>query len=183
MRFLNFQSLPIILIFIAISVSCSSPITYDRPIDTWVFRSVIDKQPRMLTAALHKDLYVCYNLQYGNLYKIWKGGVNYDGAVYTTAHGIQPTSFGYAYAQDSTSQTQWRLKTETGVEIPKINFLGYSMLKNQVGIDFELISKSGKSVTVREIPEFDQNENNSGLIRNIKILKGEKGFKIGRAHV
>ena len=176
MRFPNIQSLTIVSLLILISFSCSPPTTYERPIDTWVFRSVIDKQPRMLTVALNKDLYVCYNLQYGNLYKIWKGGVNYDGAVYTTAHGIQPTSFGYAYALDSTSNTQWKLKTESGVEIPKINFLGYSMVKNQVGIDFELISKSGKSVTVREIPEFDQQENNSGLIRHIKILKGEKGF-------
>ena len=176
MRFPNIQSFTLVSLLIAISFSCSSPVTYERPIDTWVFRSVIDKQPRMLTVALNKDLYVCYNLQYGNLYKIWKGGVNYDGAVYTTAHGIQPTSFGYTYSQDSTSNTQWKLKTESGVEIPKINFLGYSMVKNQVVIDFELISKSGKSVTIREIPEFDKQENNSGLIRHIKILKGEKGF-------
>ena len=161
MRFPNIQSLTIVPLLILISFSCSAPATYDRPIDTWVFRSVIDLQPRMLTVALNKDLYVCYNLQNGNLYKIWKGGVNYDGAVYTTAHGIQPTSFGYAYAQDSTSNTQWKLKTKSGVEIPKINFLGYSMVKNQVGIDFELISKSGKSVTIREIPEFDQQENSA----------------------
>lgn len=176
MKFRNTQPLIALCLLFIICFSCSSPKTYERPIDTWVFRSVIDKQPRMLTVALHKDLYVCYNLQHGNLYKVWKGGVNYDGAVYTTAHGIQPTSFGYTYGQDSTSHTQWKLKTDVGDETPTINYLGYSIIKNQVGIDFELISKSGKSVTVRETPEFDQQENNSGLIRNFKILKGEKGF-------
>lgn len=130
----------------------------------------------MLTVALNEDLYACYNLQNGNLYKIWKGGINYDGAVYTTAHQIQPTSFGYTYAQDSTSQTQWKLKTVSGVEIPTVNYLGYAIVENQVGIDFELISKSGKSVTVREIPEFDQQDNTTGFIRNFKILSGEKEY-------
>ena len=176
MRFFIFKYVPLVVLCFLVCSACSSPESYDRPIDTWVFRSVMDKQPRMLTVALDKDLYVCYNLQNGNLYKIWKGGVNYDGAVYTTAHQIQPTSFGYVYAQDSTSQTQWKLKTESGVEVPKINFLGYSMVNDQVGIDFELISSSGKSVTVRETPEFDQQDAKAGLIRNINIISGEKGY-------
>ena len=176
MKFSKFQSLVVLVICFLICFSCDSPVNYERPIDTWVFRSVVDKQPRMLTVALHEDLYVCYNLQNGNLYKIWKGGINYDGAVYTTAHQIQPTSFGYTYAQDSTSQTQWKLKTASGLEIPTVNYLGYTMVENQVGIDFELISKSGKSVTVREIPEFEQEDNTTGFIRNFKILSGEKEY-------
>lgn len=177
MRQNTFHSVVLIIILLCLCFSCSSPvISYERPIENWVFRSVIDKQPRMLTVALNKDLYVCYNLQHGNLYKIWKGGVNYDGAVYTTAHGIQPTSFGYTYAQDSTSTTQWKLNTDNGVEVPEINFLGYSLINNQVGIDFELISKSGKSVIVREIPEFELKDSLSGFKRDFKILKKEKGL-------
>ena len=73
--------MPIILFLIGLNFSCDHKVKYDRPIDTWVFRSVMDKQPRMLTVALNKDLYTCYNLQSGNLYKVWKGGVNYEGAV------------------------------------------------------------------------------------------------------
>ena len=172
MKLPNLNQFSVAILFVIICVSCSSPVTYERPIDTWVFRSVIDKQPRMLTVALHKDLYVSYNLQLGNLYKVWKGGVNYEGAVYTTAHGIQPTSFGYTYAQDSTAVTQWKLKTPEGLEVPKINYLGYSLLDNQVGIDFELIGKSGKSIQIREIPEFEVQENYTGLQRSFKIMKG-----------
>ena len=146
MKLPNFQQAIIALFLVTIFISCESKITQERPKETWVFRSVIDKQPRMLTVALNKDLYACYNLQYGNLYKVWKGGVNYDGAVYTTAHGIQPTSFGYTYAEDASTETQWTLKTSDGIEIPEINYVGYSMIKGQVAIDFELIAKSGKSV-------------------------------------
>ncbi|MDN5201932.1 DUF1080 domain-containing protein [Fulvivirgaceae bacterium BMA10] len=157
---------------IIICFSCEKPRNYERPRDTWVFRSVMDKQPRMLTVALNKDLYTCYNLQSGNLYKVWKGGVNFDGAVYTTAHGIQPTSFGFPYAYDSTSTTQWSIKTAEGEETPEINYLGYVMKKGQVGIKFELKSGSGKSVKIREIPEYDQKDSLSGLVRRFMILDG-----------
>ncbi len=172
MKLPNFQETIIVLLVLVTCISCSTPAGYERPKDTWVFRSVIDRQPRMLTVALNKDLYASYNLQYGNLYKVWKGGVNYDGAVYTTAHGIQPTSFGYTYVEDGSTETQWQLKTSGGIEIPKINYLGYTMIGDQVGIDFELIAKSGKSVTVREIPEFDVSGNHSGFVRTFTILKG-----------
>ncbi|MCK0156799.1 PA14 domain-containing protein [Cellulophaga sp. F20128] len=171
MKLPSLNQLSIAILFVLIFNACSTPITYDRPIDSWVFRSVLDKQPRMLTVALHKDLYVSYNLQLGNLYKVWKGGVNYEGAVYTTAHGIQPTSFGYTYAQDSTTATQWSLKTTAGLEVPQINYLGYSLIDNQVGIDFELIAKSGASVQIREIPEFEVLDNYSGLQRSFKVMK------------
>ncbi|MCM4172175.1 glycosyl hydrolase [Arenibacter sp. TNZ] len=172
MKYYKFFLLPILLFLISFNLSCESSAIYDRPIDTWVFRSVMDKQPRMLTVALNKDLYMCYNLQSGNLYKVWKGGVNYEGAVYTTAHGIQPTSFGFAYLQDESQETQWRLKTQEGIEIPKVNYLGYSMIKGQVGVDFELISKEGKTVKIREIPEYELEDTHSGLIRNFTLLEG-----------
>ncbi|MCM4150163.1 glycosyl hydrolase [Arenibacter sp. N53] len=172
MKYTKSLLLPILLFLIGLNFSCEPSAVNIRPIDTWVFRSVMDKQPRMLTIALHKDLYTCYNLQSGNLYKVWKGGVNYEGAVYTTAHGIQPSSFGFAYVEDDSEQTQWRLKSNEGMEIPKVNFLGYSLIKGQVGIDFELISKTGKSVKIREIPEYGLEDDHSGLIRTFSIMEG-----------
>lgn len=167
----TFLRLSIVLFFMVLNFSCEQKVVYERPIDTWVFRSVMDKQPRMLTIALNEDLYTCYNLQSGNLYKVWKGGVNYEGAVYTTAHGIQPTSFGFAYVQDDSQETQWRLKSQAGEEIPDINYLGYSFIDGQVGIDLELISKTGNSVKVREIPEYATDEGRSGLVRTFVVLE------------
>ena len=169
---LSFSSyLSIVLCLIGLVSSCGRSVSYERPVDTWVFRSVMDLQPRMLTVALNKDLYTCYDLQSGNLYKVWKGGVNYEGAVYTTAHGVQPTSHGFAYLQDDSQKTQWRLKTGDGIEVPRINYVGYTMIGNQVGIDFELISAEGGSVTVREIPEYGLDGNHSGLVRTFTILE------------
>src|SRR5690554_1155595 len=171
MKFSRFFHLPVLLFLMGFIFSCDNPVKYERPIDTWVFRFVMDLQLKMLTVALNKDLYACDNLQSGSLYKVWKGGVNYEGAVYTTAHGVQPTSHGFAYLQDDSQKTQWRLKTGDGMEVPRINYGGYTMIGNQVGIDCELISAEGRSVTVREIPEYGLDGNHSGLVRTFTILE------------
>ena len=79
----------IFLIAIVFCISCSEntekSISIERPIETWVFRSVVDQKPRMITAALHKDLYLSYSTQTGTLYKAWKGIVNLQGAVFDGA--------------------------------------------------------------------------------------------------
>ena len=68
-----------------------------RPHDPWVFRSVLDWKPRVITMALHKDLWIAYSTENAALYKVWKGTVYFDGPVYTHAHGPQPISIGDAY--------------------------------------------------------------------------------------
>ncbi|MFN7120139.1 MAG: cytochrome C, partial [Saprospiraceae bacterium] len=77
-----------------LSIGCkkNSDTAFVRPHDPWVFRSVLDSIPRMLTVALNDNLWAAYSAQTGALYKTWKGTVNFDGAVYTTAHGPQPST-------------------------------------------------------------------------------------------
>ena len=170
---LNVQLLGMVLFLTAIVLnSCVTDREYERPKETWAFRSVMDKQPRMLTLALHRDLYACYNLQTGNLYKVWKGGVNYDGAVYTTAHGIQPTSFGFPYVLDTAKHTRWMLKTASGIDTATINYLGYRFTRGQINIEYELISSTGGSVVVSEIPEYTFQNDRSGFIRKFSFSKG-----------
>ena len=48
----------------------------DRPNDPFVFRSVMDKRPRMVTIALHDNLWASYSADSCSLYKTWKGGVD-----------------------------------------------------------------------------------------------------------
>jgi hypothetical protein len=65
-----------------------------RPRDPWVLRCVLDGRPRMLVVALDRDLWAAYDTQSCTLARTWRGDVNFDGPVYTTAHGPQPTSRG-----------------------------------------------------------------------------------------
>ena len=78
-------------------VACTAEKEAEHPLAVWVFRSVLDQKPRMVTAAIDSSLWVAYDTQTGLLYKAWQGGVLLDGAVYTMAHGPQPTSLGNPY--------------------------------------------------------------------------------------
>ena len=100
---MRFSKLLVIIILSLTVLSCSKKdrsINLDRPLDHWVFRSVLDWNPRMITIALSDDLWASYHTETGALYKAWKGSVYFDGAVYTTAHGPQPISIGNSYIEN-----------------------------------------------------------------------------------
>ena len=66
----------------------------ERPNPMRVFRSVLDERARMITVPLHDDMWLAYDATDCALYKAWTGDVKFDGAVYTTVHGPQPTARG-----------------------------------------------------------------------------------------
>ena len=126
---------------------------YDRPHSPWVFRSVLDSIPRMVTAALHDELYVAYNTQTGGIYKAWKGGVNFDGAVYTTAHGPQPSSLGDSWLM-GIAGSPWKV-VDNGTEVsPKMQYRGHRFENGQVTFNYELILPNGDIINIAEQPEY-----------------------------
>jgi len=83
----------IVFIFAIFVCSCTEhPTKQTRPRDTWAFRSVLDKQPRMLTLALDTACYAAYDMVNCKIYKVWKGGVVVEGAAYTDKKNVQPTT-------------------------------------------------------------------------------------------
>src|SRR5688572_29309876 len=118
--------------------SCNSKDEIKRPRDPWVFRSVLDKQPRIVTATLNDNLFVAYDARHCGLYKAWKGQVILDGPVYTTNHGPQPTTEGYAYFEERLKEPAWRLKVGSSEIVPKTKFKGYFFKDSQVTFRFHL---------------------------------------------
>ena len=60
-RSLQILVLPLVFgIFFSNCASDAEKREASRPMSPWVFRSVIDAQPRMVTLALDKDLYAAY---------------------------------------------------------------------------------------------------------------------------
>jgi cytochrome c len=119
-----------------------------RPHDPWVFRSVLDSLPRMLTVALQDDVWAAYSAQHGSIYKVWKGGVNFDGAVYTTAHGPQPSTLGDAYFVNKYQQP-WKYTNNGKEESPAIQYRGHRFdKKGRLSIQSELTLTDGTVVKV-----------------------------------
>ena len=118
--------------------ACKEEPKVERPMEAWVFSSVLDERPRMVTAALSDDVWVSYDARTSSLYKAWKGGVNFDGAVYTTVHGPQPTSKGYAYYTDDEENNEWFL-VKDGKEVKaEQQYKGHRIVDGQVQFMYEL---------------------------------------------
>ncbi len=79
------------------SARAPAPEATGRPRDPWVFRSVLDGNARALTAALDHDLWIAFDVDRGELWRVWRGDVRFTGTVYDTLHGPQPTARGPAY--------------------------------------------------------------------------------------
>ncbi len=125
----------------------------NRPHNPWVFRSILDARPRIITIALHKDLWAAYHTQEGALYKVWKGFVNFDGAVYTTLHGPQPTSLGNAWFINQHPRP-WRV-IRNGQELtPTVQYKGHRFVDGEVSLNYELQLPDNTRIHIAEQPEY-----------------------------
>lgn len=156
------------VLFLIVLFSCGSEKKAERPRDPWVFRSVLDEQPRMVTAALHDNMWLAYSAQNATLYKAWKGGVNFDGAVYTTVHGPQPTSKGYAYINDSKAE-QWMLKKGSEMIAGDVQYKGHRTDQDRVVFTAVLTTPEGEKITVKEQPSYVRRGNQNGLNRQFTV--------------
>jgi len=130
------------VLVILILSACGSEeptITKERPHEPWVFRSVLDQNARIVTLAIDDNLWAAYRTEDCALYKVWQGGVNFDGPVYTTHHGPQPTSIGDAFVENSIS-SPWSISTADG-EKQKIQavYKGHRYVGDGAQLMYELI--------------------------------------------
>jgi cytochrome c len=150
-------------------IACESKKEIKRPRDPWVFRSVLDQQPRIITATLNDELYVAYDARYCGLYKAWKGGVILDGPVYTTKHGPQPTSEGYAYFEERLHAPAWRFVVGGVESIPTAQFKGHFFKDSHVTFRFHLEDGQGHYADIEETPEYVSKAGSNGLHRHLVI--------------
>lgn len=148
-------------------LSCDRSERPQRPREAWVIRSVLDQQPRMLSIALNDKLWVAYSTQFGALFKAWSGGIKFDGPVYTSAHGPQPTTQGITYLAEAVTNP-WRIEGSNGSATPEVIFKGHSIKDNTVSLRYVL--KSGAAeIEVIETPEFVSKNNKVGFERLFRV--------------
>ncbi|MFZ1749652.1 MAG: family 16 glycoside hydrolase, partial [Saprospiraceae bacterium] len=170
------------IILFSIAIGCSkngTTATTERPLDHWVFRSVLDGYPRMITLALSKDLWVSYHAASGAMYKAWKGSVYFDGAVYTTIHGPQPISVGNSYVENK-YKNPWQLLSGTDTLTTRYDYKGHRFVKGKVQLMYHLSTESLlKPIDVYE--EVEASLSSSGqpiLVRNFTTANVPDNIKV-----
>lgn len=128
-----------------------------RPRDPFVFRCVLDKRVRMVTLALADDLWTSYDTTTCSLYKSWKGGVLFDGAVYTTVHGPTPTTRGADY-QKGLDGDVWMARVDDKPIESRVEWRGYRLENGGCVLEYDVVLKDGRVVRVEEAPEFARPE-------------------------
>ncbi|MEL6925020.1 MAG: glycosyl hydrolase, partial [Bacteroidota bacterium] len=146
----------------------------NRPHNPWVFRSVLDKQARMVTMALHQNLWVSYHADEGSLYKAWIGGVNFDGPVYTTVHGPQPTSVGDAWLLPQ-NKSPWRLIVNGEVQPAKLRYKGHRFENGGAELRYEIPTSAGQPVVITERPEYASGKNGLTKFQRFFSTSGLQG--------
>ncbi len=147
----------------------------DRPM---VFRSVLDGQARMISIGLSDDQFIAYNTTDGSVYKAWKGLINMEGAVFTGAHGPQPTSVGDMYFVNAHKQP-WSLM-QGGNAIPTTyKYKGHKFVNDVPTIMHALIDNAtGKSVNVYEEVRLVKSEKGEDLQRNFTTEGLAEGYLV-----
>jgi cytochrome c len=151
--------------------------TPKRPRDPWVFRCVLDKRPRMVTVALSDEMWVAYDTTTCGMYKAWRGGVNFDGPVYTTVHGPQPTTLGKAYIEGIEGDV-WSASVG-GKDGPAMAvWRGYRLNGNHVALEYDIVLEDGRKVAVQESPEFVRPEQmfDDARLEELVLQKGHPGL-------
>jgi cytochrome c len=141
-----------------------------RPIDAWVFRSVLDQRPRMITMALHEKLWVAYSTQTASFYKAWTG--NITGKVFTDGNE-QPKSTGNTYFEEPDAN-QWQVVANGIATPPTVQYKGHSLANGHVRIHYMLTAGSD-NFEVEEEPEFFTYADSSiGFKRTFTVSGGPK---------
>ena len=160
---MSFKRLLTILFIITLSFiayTCSNSqqsqtSTKERPHEPWVFRSVLDQKARMVTLALDKHLWAAYDAERCALYKVWRSGVNLDGAVYTTAHGPQPTALGDSYIENE-AQNPWHILQNGQESEAKAIYKGHRFEGGHVYLQYQLKLADGKVIDIKEMAEHQE---------------------------
>ncbi len=168
-------------LFILLFLSCSpeqKTEESDRPIDPWAFRSVLDKNPRVLSMALDDDFWLAYHTSTGSPYKAWKGGVNFEGAVYDMVHGPQPTAYGSIYFQNP-EKTIWHV-TKNGVNTKsQYQYLGHRFENNSITLLHEIRVEAQKILCEEHI-DFNTSEGGSPILHHTFSLQNADGYEVYR---
>jgi len=166
------------LLFLLLFFSACQPDPNVPNEDLNVFRSVLDERARMITIRLDDELWVAYSAETGALYKVWRDGVDFNGAVYTTAHGPQPTAIGPAYIISDQAQP-WKVVADGRESVPEIVYKGHAEQGSQTTMRLEVNTELGAQFVVTETPSYTTDaDGNSGLQRTFTVENAPEGTEV-----
>ncbi len=176
----NFKYI-LLFVFVAFLFACqkdgdkSGNTDLDRP---FVFRSVLDGKPRMLSIGLSPDKFIAYSTVDGSMYKAWKGLINMDGAVFTGAHGPQPTTVGDMYVVNKHDQP-WTLMKEGKMQASSYQYRGHKFVDGAAVLMHSLQEQGTQNIFhIDERVSLENTEKGEELKRSFSTENLKDGYSL-----
>ena len=115
-----------------------------------VFRSVLDDRPRMATLYLKDSLCLAFDTEHCGIYKIWKGGIRKEGAVFTHIKNVQPSSWGDVFFEEDLNSFQISVYFEGEKLKSHHQFKGYEIGANEVYFKYFIAVPWFDTIDVKE---------------------------------
>ena len=135
-----------------------------------VFRSVLDDRPRIATLYLKDSLCLAFDTEHCGIYKIWKGGIRKEGAVFTHIKNIQPTSWGDVFYDNPLASFPISVYLEGEKLNSRHQFKGYEITENAVFFKYTIAISGFDTIGVKEKYSITRdNGKNVSLLRHFEF--------------
>ena len=146
--------------------------------DFWVRRTVLDEKPRMITVSFGNNLYMAYDLANSELYKVWSGGVIWEGAAINDIKTVQPRTWGISYEQELKPEFYWMEESASNKRPLKALYQGYVLHHEKIVFKYIVTLSSGELVEIYEEPTIELKDNSIQLTRKFLTTNVPNGFSL-----
>ncbi|MFK7961289.1 MAG: hypothetical protein AB8G96_12290 [Phycisphaerales bacterium] len=143
--------------------------TVERPHDPFVFRCVLDDNPRTVVVALHRDMWLAYRTADGTLARAWSGDVQLAGSVYDASHGPQPVTVGPVRLEQAAG-TIFSLRRGDTNRTATTRWLGYRIVEGEVVIRRRIDLPGRRHAVIEEMPVAVPTESGVSLERRFSLV-------------
>ena len=138
----------------------------------------MEDRARVLFITADRNLWVVYDTELGNLYRVWIGGLE-DPSLRSASFLSESPSYQGTLLFENDKEQKWRIIRKGEVSTPEVSFLGFRELGGQVILDYALDTPYGERILIEERPEISLNRERPVLKRNFTVFNTSDEIQVG----
>ena len=142
------------------------------------FAGTLDDRARVLFVPLDRNFWAAYDLELGDLYKVWEGSFENSPVHPSSFLAGKKTIDGVAFLEQDGTQ-HWRVIRNGVEEVPEVEYLGYRFSGGQLVISYEISTVYGYRIRVDEQPSVIYSpDGRRGIRRRFFALNTPEGVNV-----
>lgn len=126
-------------------------------------------------------MWAAYHTDSCSLYKVWKGYVHLQGAVYDNSHGPQPISIGDAWLQNQFKKP-WQVRKGDQEISHEIHYAGHAIHEGHATLMYRIVCDDGTVIKIFEQPEvIKKTDGQLGFERKFRVEDLPSGYEVSIA--